>query len=52
MRSDDAGLTWSEPREIAHTHGRSDHPQLLARGADVFLSWFTVEDGYRIALVR
>ena len=49
MRSDDAGLTWTAARELARTRGRSDHPLLVARGTDAFLSWFSAEEGYRLA---
>jgi hypothetical protein len=48
MRSDDAGVTWSEARELARTRDNSDHPLLVARGADAFLSWFTAQEGYRL----
>ena len=48
MRSDDAGVTWSEPRELARTSNNSDHPVLIARGAEAYLSWFTTREGYRL----
>lgn len=48
MRSDDAGLTWSEAREVARANGSSDYPSLIARGTEPFLSWFTAEAGYRL----
>lgn len=48
MQSDDAGLTWGAPVEVARTEARSDHPFLLARGSDVLLSWFTSAEGYRL----
>lgn len=51
MRSSDGGLTWAPPRELASTAGESDHPQLLARGSDVFLSWFSKAEGYRLTAV-
>jgi hypothetical protein len=48
MRSDDAGVTWSETRELARTRDNSDHALLVARGAEAFLSWFTAQEGYRL----
>jgi hypothetical protein len=51
MHSDDDGLTWSEPREQARTSGNSDHPLLVVRGTEGFLSWFTAREGYRLVPV-
>jgi hypothetical protein len=48
LRSRDAGFTWSPIREVARTNGASDHPLLVTRGAEVFLSWFTAGEGYRL----
>jgi hypothetical protein len=48
MSSSDSGLTWSEPREVARSGAAADHPQLLARGSDAFLSWFAKDAGYRL----
>ncbi len=48
MVSSDGGLTWSDPKTIATTTADSDHPLLLTRGADVYLSWQTEADGYRL----
>lgn len=51
--SEDAGSTWSSTFELASTSGDSDHPLLVARGTEEFLSWFTALDGYRlVALAR
>ena len=46
--SHDGGGHWSEPRTIAETADASDHPLLIARGAQVFLSWLTKNEGYRL----
>jgi hypothetical protein len=51
MRSEDDGQTWSEPRELARTRGNSDHPLLIGRGGEGFLSWFTAQEGYRLVPV-
>jgi hypothetical protein len=48
MRSGDDGATWDTPREVARTAGDSDHPLLLVRGPDAFLSWFSKTEGYRV----
>ncbi len=46
--SSDDGGTWSSPKILASTVGYSDHPLLLARGNDIFLSWLTRDDGYQL----
>lgn len=46
--SNDAGRNWSGPRTVADTADASDHPLLIARGAQVFLSWLTKIEGYRL----
>jgi hypothetical protein len=48
VRSTDAGAAWSTPREIARTQGENDHPLLIGRGDEAYLSWFTRRDGYRL----
>jgi len=50
-RSTDAGATWSPRREIARTQGENDHPLLIARGDEAYLSWFTRREGYRVLAV-
>jgi hypothetical protein len=47
-RSADGGSTWSAPVEALRTAGVSDHPFLLARGDEVFVSWFTKDEGLRV----
>jgi hypothetical protein len=51
MHSADAGGTWTKAREIARTRGDSDHPLLLVRGDDAYLSWLSKSDGYRLLLL-
>ncbi len=46
--SHDGGRTWSVSRTVAETGDASDHPLLIARGAQVFLSWLTRNEGYRL----
>jgi hypothetical protein len=51
MTSRDAGATWSPLVEVLRTQAPSDHPFLIARGDDVFLSWFTKGEGLRVVPV-
>lgn len=47
--SEDGGRTWPAPaKEALRTSGSSDHPLLVRRGPELFLSWFTAKDGYRL----
>jgi hypothetical protein len=46
--SGDDGNTWTAPKILTSTAGYSDHPLLLARGNEVFLSWLTRDDGYQL----
>ena len=47
-KSLDDGLSWSDPFEVSKTQGYSDHPLLLQRQNQVFLSWYTRADGYQL----
>lgn len=44
----DGGATWSEPSDVAETHGASDHPALLALAGEPFLAWHTATEGLRL----
>ncbi len=46
--SGDSGVTWSKARQVAQTDGYSDHPLLTARADQVYLSWQTQGEGYRL----
>ena len=48
MTSDDAGVNWTREQLINKTNGGSDHPLLIADEDNVFLSWFTRDDGYHL----
>ena len=48
LTSDDGGRTWENSREVMRTSGGSDHPLLLSDGADLFLSWHTMNEGFRV----
>ena len=49
---DAAGANWSAPRVAARTKGASDHPLLVARREDAFLSWLATDEGYRLIALR
>lgn len=51
MRSDDGGKVWSSPESVAETADQSDHPQLIANGKQVYLSWNTLKVGHRVILL-
>lgn len=46
--SEDAGSTWKDGGVAATTRGASDHPFLLGRGGETFLSWHTAAEGWRL----
>lgn len=48
QRSDDNGISWGEPSEVALTSGASDHPLLVSSDGFVYLSWLTRDEGYRL----
>jgi hypothetical protein len=48
MISRDAGRSWSGPKAVAETGNASDHPLLVTNGTQVFLSWQTRAEGYRL----
>lgn len=46
--SRDEGATWSPAKTLVQTKGESDHPFLLSRAGEVFLSWHTQTEGLRV----
>ncbi|NBT96733.1 MAG: exo-alpha-sialidase [Methylocystaceae bacterium] len=48
QQSRDGGKSWSAPQILASTTEASDHPILVALKGDVFLSWGTHKEGYRL----
>lgn len=48
MQSGDGGKLWSVYRQIAFTADTSDHPMLIGNGEQVYLSWNTDKEGYRL----
>jgi len=47
-KSTDDGLSWSDSFEVSKTQGYSDHPLLVQRQNQVYLSWYTRADGYQL----
>jgi len=48
MVSRNDGNSWSAPRRIAQTAETSDQALLVSNGLDVFVSWLTKREGYRL----
>ena len=48
QRSTDGGRHWDAPRTLATTAERSDHPQLIGNGTQVFLAWNSAHEGFRL----
>ncbi|MEZ5626258.1 MAG: sialidase family protein [Rhodocyclaceae bacterium] len=46
--SKDGGQHWSPDRTLASTAGGSDHPLMIVRQGELFLSWQTQADGYQL----
>ena len=51
IESNDDGRTWTDPATLAGTLRDSDHPFLIARGSDAYLSWHSNDEGLRILAV-
>jgi hypothetical protein len=50
--SNDKGLHWSKARLMGKTSGYSDHPLLVNKGPQTYLSWFARNEGYRLILLQ
>lgn len=48
IHSHDGGKNWSSPHKIASTNGTSDYPFLASDGNQVYLSWNTDSEGFRL----
>ena len=46
--SSNDGDTWTTPKILSSTTGYSDHPLLITKDSEVFLSWLTRDDGYQL----
>ena len=47
-KSSDDGKTWSPAKLLTQTSEYSDHPLLISRSDEVYLSWLTRADGYQL----
>jgi hypothetical protein len=52
IESDDAGHHWTAPRKMLATENASDHPQLVGRQGEAWLSWSTESEGHRLVPLR
>lgn len=50
--SNDSGKSWSDSRTLAVTRGASDHPFLLASEDNVYLTWHTQNEGFRVIIAE
>lgn len=48
MHSADGGLHWSAARSIAESESQSAHPALITDGKQIFLSWNSLDTGFRL----
>lgn len=48
MQSGDAGETWFQPQTIAESRAATDFPLLLASSQDIYISWNSKKEGYRL----
>jgi hypothetical protein len=51
MQSRDGGQTWRQPQTIAESKMGTDFPFLLTSNRDVFISWNSKKEGYRLIKV-
>jgi hypothetical protein len=48
MQSSNGGQTWLQPQTVAESKTGTDFPFLLASNEDVFVSWNSKKEGYRL----
>jgi len=48
MHSRDGGNSWGKAWQVADTHDDAEHPLLIANGKQVYLSWNSLLEGYRL----
>lgn len=48
MQSSNGGQTWLQPQTVAESKTSTDFPFLLASNEDVFVSWNSKKEGYRL----
>jgi hypothetical protein len=49
MRSEDGGRSWGTAKTLASVTGKSDYPQLLGYGKQIYLMWNTAQDGLKVS---
>lgn len=47
-QSNDLGKTWSNKQPIAETTGKSDHPFIVTGKRQLWLTWLTKDEGFRV----
>lgn len=52
QQSRDSGASWSRPRKLASAAAASDHPLLIRRGEDLFLTWNTADRGFIVRAIE
>jgi hypothetical protein len=48
MMSDDGGRSWGAAKTLASVTGKSDYPQLLGYGKQIYLMWNTAQEGLKV----
>jgi hypothetical protein len=48
LQSNDGGENWSKPQTIAEVAAEADFPFLLSKNRDIFVSWNSKTEGYRL----
>jgi hypothetical protein len=51
-KSDDRGESWQKSKKIISTDGQSGHPELIAKGEKIFLSWTSKHLGHQLIQVN
>jgi hypothetical protein len=51
IQSSDQGNSWSKPVTLAESESASDHPFLISNGKTLFLSWNSLDNGYKLIAI-
>ncbi len=51
-QSNDLGLSWAKKQVIAKTTGKSDHPFIVSNQQQLWLSWLTTNEGFRLESIQ
>lgn len=52
IQSSDNGVSWIDRGTVLSTDGRSDHPLLLAHKNELYLTWHTQKEGFRVTAIQ